>query len=127
MTETPSLIAIREVLHGTLPPKTNAILLTQLGGQVGRCKMVVDADPLVKFNEEYVLFLRADTRTYPPNTSGSPRYSVVGDWSGKAKIVNGKIEFLPAAHKRLHQYDNSDASAFIELVKQRIGIIFPKK
>jgi len=89
--------------------------------------MVVDADPLVKFNEEYVLFLRADTRTYPPNTSGSPRYSVVGDWSGKAKIVNGKIEFLPAAHKRLHQYDNSDASAFIELVKQRIGIIFPKK
>ena len=42
VTETPSLIAIREVLHGTLPPKTNVILLNQLGGEVGRCKMVVD-------------------------------------------------------------------------------------
>ena len=76
MTETPSLIAIREVLHGTLSPKTNVILLNQLGGQVGRCKMVVDADPLVKFNEEYVLFLRADTRTYPPNTSGGGECSM---------------------------------------------------
>src|SRR5438093_3786025 len=64
--------------------------------------MVVDADPLLKFNEEYVLFLRADKRTYPYNRSGSPRYSAVGDWSVKAKIVNGKIQFLSAAHKRLH-------------------------
>ena len=42
VTQTPSLIAIREVLNGTLPPKTNVILLNQLGGEVGRCKMVVD-------------------------------------------------------------------------------------
>ena len=91
------------------------------------CGLVIPDNPLFKEGEEYVLFLAADKRNVPPNTSGSPRYSTVGAWSGKAKIVNGKIEFLPAAHKRLHQYDNSDASAFIELVKQRIGIIFPKK
>ena len=82
---------------------------------------------MVNQNEDYVLFLTADKRAYPLNTSGSPRYEAVGVWSGKAKIVNGKIEFPAAAHKGLHQYDNSDANAFIEFVKQRISIIFPKK
>jgi len=127
LTETHSLISIREHLGGSLPPTTNTILLRQIGGKVGTCTLVVPADPLVNLHEDYVLFLRADKRAHPPNTSGSPRYEAVGVWSGKAKIVNGKIEFRPAAHKELHQHDNSDANAFIELVKQKISRIFPKK
>ena len=127
LTETHSLISIREHLGGSLPPNTNTILLRQIGGKVGTCALIVRADPLVNLHEDYVLFLWADKRAYPPNTSGSPRYEAVGAWSGKAKIVNGKIEFPAEAHKELHQYDNSDANAFIELVKQRSGILFPKK
>jgi hypothetical protein len=123
LTETHSLISIRDHLGGSLPPNTNTILLRQIGGKVGPCTLVVSADPLVNLHEDYVLFLRPDKRAYPPNTSGSPRYEAVGIWSGKAKIVNGKIEFRPAAHKELRQHDNSDANAFIELVKQKIGVI----
>ena len=125
-TETHSLISIREHLHGLLPPNTNAILLTQEGGKVGTCAVVVPADPLVKFNEEYVLFLKADRRTSPPHTPGPPRYAAVGVWNGKAKIVNGKIEFLPRANVNLHKYDKSDESDFIALVR-RISAIFPKR
>jgi len=109
-----------------MPPTINTLALTQIGGKVGRCEEVIKDDPLVKFNESYVLFLWSDKRTTPANTSGSPRYAAVGVCSGKTKIVDGKIQFLPAAHPGLHRYDNMDVTAFTDLVKDRIKKLLPK-
>src|SRR5258705_6074499 len=76
--ETTSLISVTEVLSGTLAPGTNTISMSQQGGRVEPCTLLVPEDPLIKSGEEYVLFLVADKRTVPPNTTGSPRYAPVG-------------------------------------------------
>ena len=128
--ETDSLVSIRESLHGTLPPGVRTIALSQLGGNVGGCGFIVDGDPLVSLGEEYVLFLWPDNRISVPNTSGSPRYAPVGAWSGKAKVVNNKIQFLPHASAELHKNDNMDLNAFTDLIKDlmfRLRILLPPK
>lgn len=125
--KTESLVAVEQLLYGSLPLGTKTILLSQLGGRTGVCALVVPDDPLVKNGERYVLFLRADNQTEPPNTSGSPRYFAAGVWSGKAKIVNGKMQFLPRAHADLRKYGNTDANAFIETLKGKINVLLPKQ
>ena len=128
--ETDSLVSVRESLHGTLPPGVRTIALSQLGGNVGGCGFIVDGDPLVSLGEEYVLFLMRDNRISVTNTSGSPRYTAVGVWSGKAKVVNNKIQFLPHANAELHKNDNMDLNAFTDLVKDlmfRLRIPLPPK
>jgi len=123
--ETHSLAAVDELLYGTVPSGIRTILLTQMGGKAGPCALVVPDDPLVQSGEQYVLFLIADDRTEIPNTSGSPRY--VDLWGGKAKVVNRKIQFLPSASPKLHEYDNTDAAAFIAAVEDRIKILRLRK
>jgi hypothetical protein len=128
--ETDSLVSVRESLRGTLPPGVRTIALSQLGGNVGGCGFIVDGDPLVSLGEEYVLFLMPDNRSAVPNTSGSPRYAPVGVWSGKAKVVNNKIQFLPHASAELHKNDNMDLNDFTALVKDlmfRLRILLPPK
>jgi hypothetical protein len=105
--ETTSLISVNEVLSGTLPYGTNTISISELGGRVEPCGLAIPDNPLVKLGEEYVFFLFADKRNVPPNTSGSPRYNTVGAWSGKAKITDGKIQFLPSASQGLRQHNNT--------------------
>lgn len=124
-TETDSLVSITDLLYGAPPLGTSTVTLTQIGGKVGPCEEVVPADPLVTVGEQYILFLRADDRKNVPNSSGSPRYYSVGVWSGKAKLVNGKVRFLPAANAGLHKYDNTDESAFITTLKDRINVLWP--
>jgi hypothetical protein len=119
--ETTSLISVNEVLSETLPYGTNTISISELGGRVEPCGLVIPDNPLVKLGEEYVFFLFADRRDVPPNTSGSPRYNTVGAWSGKAKITDGKIEFLPSASQGLRQHHNTDKSAFIAAVKATVN------
>jgi hypothetical protein len=128
--ETDSLVSVRESLRGTLPPGVRTIALSQLGGNVGGCGFIVDGDPLVSLGEEYVLFLMPDNRSAVPNTSGSPRYAAAGVWSGKAKVVNNKIQFLPHASAELHKNDNMDLNDFTALVKDlmfRLRILLPPK
>ena len=124
--ETTSLISVNEVLWGTLPVGTKTISISQLGGRVEPCALLIPDDPLLKLGEDYVLFLWADNRAIPPNTTGAPRYATVGVWSGKVKVVRGKVQFLPRASQELHKYDNTDALAFKTTVKDRIGNLFPK-
>ena len=127
-TETNSVVVVRERLYGTLPPNVSSFLLAQAGGTVGPCSLVVDGDPLPKVNEEYVLFLKTDKRPNPPaKPMNLPRYFAMSVWSGKAKIVDGRIQFPKKANLGLHKHDNTEAAAFITLVKQRIGVIFPQK
>jgi hypothetical protein len=124
--ETDSLIALTEIISGTLPPGSQTIALDQMGGKVGGCTVVVPADPLVKEGERYILFLRADDRPVP-NTSGFPRYSAIGLWSGKAKVEAGKMQFLPRALPGLHRYDGTDVTSFVATVKDRLAILLRKK
>jgi hypothetical protein len=124
--ETDSLVSVRESLLGTLPPGVRTIALFQLGGNAGGCGFIVDGDPLVSLGEEYVLFLVADNRLGVPNTSGSPRYLSVGAWSGKAKVVNNKIQFLPHASAQLHENDNMDLNDFTALIN-KIKILLRQK
>src|SRR5262249_47054838 len=76
-----SLISVNDLLMGTLAPGTRTISISQAGGRVEPCTLVVPKDPLVSLREDYVLFLFQDKRTNPPNTTGSPRYARVGTWS----------------------------------------------
>ena len=117
--ETSSLISVDQVISGTLPNGTNTIAISEVGGKVGLCELVIPDNPLVKLNEKYVLFLFADKQNVPPNTTGSPRYNTVGHWSGKARITDGKINFLPSASQGLRKYDNVAFGDFTETVRAR--------
>jgi len=125
--ETHSLVAVEELLYGTMHSGIRMILLTQMGGKAGPCALVVPDDPLVQNGEQYLFFLMVDDRAEIPNTSGSPRYVALGLWSGKAKVVNGEIQFLPRASPGLHEYDNTDVTTFIAAVEDRVKILRLKK
>jgi hypothetical protein len=125
--ETESLVTVTDVLYESRPLGTSTIDLAQTGGKVGKCTEVVPADPLVSVGEEYVLFLRADRRKNVPNTSGAPRYYAVGLWSGKVKVVDGKVKFLPSASAGLHKYDGVEKRAFLDTVTNRIDVLFRGK
>jgi hypothetical protein len=118
---TTSLISIDEVLRGT-PPPSNTIAITQLGGQVGPCSLTVKDAPVVDLREEYILFLVHDLSPSIPNNSGSPRYTVYGVYSGKAKIVDGKIQFSPGASYALREYNGTDLAMFKDIVKRGVDV-----
>src|SRR6185436_16741201 len=96
-TQTDSLVLVMERLYGTAPNNLNTITLSEFGGVLNGCGSVISDAPIVKVDEQYVLFLRTNKEKTPPNLSGSPRYDPVAIWAGKAQIVNGKIHFVPAA------------------------------
>jgi hypothetical protein len=97
--QTTSLLSVNELLMGTLAPGTKTISMSQLGGRVDPCTLHVPEDPLVSVGEDYVLFLLEDKRTDPPNTTGSPRYTPIGVWSGKAKIRLARFNFSHVSAK----------------------------
>jgi hypothetical protein len=111
--ETQSVLSVSTLLFGTLPPGSQEILLTQIGGQVGRWNIVSNDAPLVQAGEYYIMFLEADTRSTPPNVTGLPRYDVCGVWGGLVKVVEGKTQYLASAAPKLHESDGKDADAFI--------------
>jgi hypothetical protein len=121
--ETDSLVSVTQTLWGTIPISAGPILLFQLSGTVGSCTITVPDDPLVKSGEQYVLFLVADNRKQVPNSSGVPRYSAIGVWSGKAKIVDGKIQFPARASAGLQKYDSTDEASFLAAVKHIIQVL----
>lgn len=121
--ETRSLIAVDAILKGAVPNQAGIIVLTQAGGKLGELEMVVPSDPLVQEGERYILFLMSDddNQKARPNTSGMPRYCVVGIWSGKAKVVDRKIAFSNGADARLREYDNMDATEFTQKIRDMIA------
>jgi hypothetical protein len=119
--ETDSLISVTEHLLGAIPANGSTVLLYQMGGKAQPCSVVVQDDPLIQANEQYVLFLRADDRKQVPNPSGMSRYISPGIWT-KAKVVDGKIQFQAKATRRLHQYDGMDLDKFLAIVRERIAM-----
>lgn len=116
--ESDSVISVRKVLAGTLNSPNRTLTIAQMGGRVGAAEAVVADDPLVKSGEQYIFFLKRDDRTTVANTSGSPRYVVVGIWSGKPKVENGKVKFLDKAGSQLRARNETDVDAFIAEVEK---------
>ena len=103
------------------------ILLTQVGGKHGRWDVTAAGDPLFSPNEGYILFLIPDQRQELPNTSGMPRYTATGVWSGKVRVMDGKVQFAGRAYPDLHSYDNMDVSMFMQKLKDTISNPSPNK
>jgi hypothetical protein len=80
---------------------------------------------LVRAGEEFVFFLQENKRALPETSARL--YDAVAVWSGKAKIVDGKIQFLPAAGLGLFKLNNTRLPAFLRLVKQQLAESSPRK
>lgn len=122
--ETHSVVAVTSVLKGTVPNSAATILISQVGGQAEGWELRVPDDPIMPQGERYVFFLVGDDdlrKDIVPNTSGMPRYAVFGIWAGKAKVVNGKIQFLPRASSRLHSLDSTDAVTFLQMIRDKLN------
>lgn len=123
---TDSLISVKQVVHGAEPSTT--IALTQLGGKAGPCSLIIPDDPLVVRGEEYVLFLKLEKNLLPASTSGFPRYAAFGVWSGKVKVVDGKVRFLPRTNRLLREkFDNTDVNAFLAEITRFVDPLHPKR
>lgn len=119
MVETHSVVTIGSILKGSVPKAAATILVAQIGGQAGGWDVSVDGDTPLERGERYILFLQPDERKEPSNTSGLPRYSVVGIWAGKAKIVGGKVALPTNASQQLQRYNMAEVSAFVQEIKDR--------
>lgn len=127
MIETHSLLSVREVLSGTIPVAARTIVLAQEGGNIGSQERLTD-DPLVKVGERYVLFLAPDKRKEPVNSTGYPRYYIVGIWAGKAKIEGDQVKFPENAMPALKENNGTNATVFIAKLKDRINnVTMPSK
>lgn len=118
--ETHSIVAVNAVLYGRVPNGSANLLMAQIGGRLGDRSVSAEGDPLVLPGERYVLFLVPDARRELPNRTGMPRYAVTGVWSGKAKIVDGRVVFAAAASPELKTYDGQRVNAFLGILKETI-------
>ena len=124
--ETDSVVLIASTLYSK-HETYREILVAQEGGAFGGWEEVVTQDPLVTPGERYILFLAPDHRKVPANTSGIPRYYVIGIWAGRIKLENQRIRFQAAANQTLHENDDADETMFLTKLKDRIGIILQNK
>jgi len=119
--ETDSVVTVNSVLKGTVPKNSPSILIEQVGGTWNQWQVTVNGDPMVAAGERYILFLQLDNRPGQASSTGMPRYCVAGVWSGKAKVTNGEVAFLPRAAAQLHTYDGSDVNTFLQVLSQTIS------
>lgn len=111
-------VAVDRVIKGEVRAKAGNLLLSQIGGRSAEGELLVVNDELVSDGENYVLFLLDDEgQADRPNTSNLPRYTVAGVWSGKARIVDRRIRFLPAAHPDLRKMDGMKLDDFIAAIE----------
>ncbi len=122
MIQTDFLVAVNQVLSGTLPPGGGTIAISQFGGKIGELEAVFPKDAMMEVGERYIFFLRRDTSS-SPNAEGYLRYYPAGGWIGKAKVVNGTISFPGNVHGGgLTFYNGSDITGFIAAVAQKIAV-----
>lgn len=120
--ETDSLIGVTKVIGGSLPATLRTISVAQLGGKVGGAEAVVADDPLLKPRETYIFFLVRDDQRKVANSTGFPRYAVVGIWSGKAKVEGGKVRFSANASTDLRGHNDQGVATFIAEVQRYLPV-----
>lgn len=116
--ETHAIVLVNTILKGSLPKEANSVLVAQAGGRSGASETEVDRDGLLEEGSRYVLFLqRDDSRAEIVNNTGLSRFGVVGVWSGKAKISDGRVQFLPSVSKALAMHNGQDVLSFGQRVR----------
>jgi hypothetical protein len=119
--ETDSLVAVTEVLFGTMPGGADTIAVTQFGGKIGALEEAFGEDQMMASGERYIFFLHRDTG---PSTPGEnyQRYWPAGFWVGKARVENGIITFPSKAHGLgLTPFNGSDVASFLPLIRKKIS------
>ncbi len=129
--ETDSLITVNRVIHGTLAPTSQIVLLAD-GGTQGTWQVSIQGDRAAQVGDHYILFLAADLRKEVPNSAGilpdvsvAPRYFPVGQVSGKALIeASGTVSFPAGAVQAVKQYDGMSELAFDQALTARLAVLF---
>lgn len=80
------VVTVQDVLKGTASPATT-VTIHQTGGTYGNITMEVGDDPLFQLGDQYVLFLREDTRS-----KGS--FAVIGGPAGRFGVRSGRAVAL---------------------------------
>lgn len=120
--ETHAIVSVNSVLKGSLPKQANSVLVAQIGGRTGESETEVERDALLEAGSRYILFLQGDdSRAEVVNNTGLKRFGVVGIWSGKVMILDGKVRFLPSVSKALAAYNGWDVFSFSQRVKDIVA------
>lgn len=127
--ETHAVVSVNAVLKGALPKGSSSILVAQVGGRSGGWETEVERDVLLAAGTRYLLFLQNDdNRSEVANNTGMRRYGIVGLWSGKVIIVDGKVRFLPGVSSELEKYNGWDLFSVSQEVKDlAAGRYVPRK
>lgn len=116
---TETVIAVDRVLKGELPAKPLQLLLSEIGGRTESGVVEAVNDRLVAAGERYVLFLQKDERqTDRADVAHLPAYAVTGVWSGKARITDAGVEFLPGAAAGLRKFNGMSLDDFVAEIKK---------
>lgn len=119
--ETHAIVSVSSVLKGSLPKQVNSVLVAQIGGRSGGSETEVERDALLEAGSRYILFLQGDeNRVEVVNSTGLKRFGVVGIWSGKVMILDGKVRFLPSVSKALAEYNGWDVFSFSQRVRDMV-------
>ena len=78
-------LKVERVLSGPAELAESTIVVTQLGGQAGRHKFVMEDEPLVQQGRSYLLFLER---------TDDGKYVVVGGGQGRYEVAGGKLKDL---------------------------------
>lgn len=120
--ETHAIVSVNSVLKGSLPKQANSVLVAQIGGRTGGSETEVERDALLEAGARYILFLQGDeSRVEIVNSTGLKRFGVVGIWSGKVMILDGKVRFLPSVSKALAEYNGWDVFSFSQRVRDIVA------
>lgn len=115
-------VAVDRVIKGEVRGKAGHLLLSQVGGRSEDGDVEAVNDTLLSEGESYVLFLLDDEgQSDRPNVSNLPRYSVVGVWSGKVRIADQRIKFLPSVHPELRKLNGMSLDEFLVAVQAASG------
>ncbi len=120
--ETHAIVSVNSVLKGSLPKQANSVLVAQIGGRSGGSETEVERDALLEAGSRYILFLQGDEgRVEIVNSTGLKRFGVVGIWSGKVVILDGKVRFLASVSNALAEYNGWDAFSFSQRVRDIVA------
>lgn len=107
--ETDSIFRIDKLIWQAPPARKtlSKVVISEYGGTLGQLTVIPD-EPLLQPGERMMLFLQPDDRTFLKPIPGLPRYSIVGIWSGKFKIKDGKIQVPVNSNLRDHHLEDHD-------------------
>ena len=93
--------AVANVTHTFKGSASSQVAVAQLGGVQGMRQRIPDQYRLLQEGEDYVCFLKKDSRLQSLAPAEIPVYSVTGAWAGLFQILNNAIKLSPVVHAGL--------------------------